>query len=238
MFSKGSFSSSTLCLFIGSFLFVLFGLQTLFFKLYSWKHSCSSLRFSCSHFFGSCCFPVSEGWKAGRVSGLLMAQHSDKHSFVQVSYTFSSILFTGYNCDHSRVSFPVFTFKNPPLDFLTPLPVHLRLPTDYHKHVQSIVPFTTTIVPHFILECTIPGRYFFTSILCKIPGLKFTSLRHHPCHLSLAGPIFYLPHSHISLGFKFFFWCDILYFSSLFYNWNEAVCQAKTFNSNNKLSES
>lgn len=134
-----------------------------------------------------------------------MAQHSDKHSFVQVSYTCSSILFTGYNCDHSRVSFPVFTFKNPPLDFLTPSPVHLRLPTDYHKHVQSIVPFTTTIVPHFILGCTIPGRYFFTSILCKIPGLKFTSLRHHPCHLSLAGPIFYLPHSHISFLFGVIF---------------------------------
>lgn len=169
-------------------------------------------------FFGSCCFPVSEGWKAGRVSGLLMAQHSDKHSFVQVSYTFSSILFTGYNCGHSRVSFPVFTFKNPPVNFLTPVSVHLRLPTDYHKHVQSIVPFTTTIVPHFISECTIPGRYFFTSILCKIPGLKFTSPRHHPRHLSLAVPIFYLPHSYIPLGFKSFFCVIVFIFPAFFYN--------------------
>lgn len=145
-----------------------------------------------------------------------MAQHSDKHSFVQVSYTFSSILFTGYNCDRSRVSFPVFTFKNPPVNFLTPVSVHLRLPTDYHKHVQSIVPFTTTIVLHFILECTIPGRYFFTSILCKIPGLKFTSPRHHPCHLSLVVPIFYLPHSYIPLGFKSFF-CVIFFIFPAFF---------------------
>lgn len=85
------------------FLFFLFGLETLFFKLHSsaaFLRNILPFRFdSASHFFWELLLPSNlragrEGKRVG-FSGLLMAQHSDKHSFVQVSSTFSAIPFTG-----------------------------------------------------------------------------------------------------------------------------------------------
>lgn len=87
------------------------------------------------------------GGDEGR-GGFLWRNTRIKHRCLPPLVPFYSL---GYNHD-------LDTFENPAANFLTPVSVHLRRPTDYHQRFQGVPPlFTTTIFPYFIVESTIPG---------------------------------------------------------------------------------